>query len=273
MRVTPTRSTARAALAIAAAAISSSTLLTGNASAASPEVYAALGDSFAAGNGTRNPDMNLSCYRSSDSYGPEIAAERANTSLVFPACSGAVTDDVINTQSKALSSDTDWVTVSIGGNDIGFVDLILNCGTALDEPLCLAKVDEVNQRINQELGPKLDAAYTSIKQGAPNATVISVGYPRFFGSDLSCLDADGISPNEATALNGVADNLEAKIAERSKAAGIQHVNSIQQFTGHDICASAPYLNGKAEPTVADAYHPSPEGYSNGFKPLIRKIMG
>lgn len=244
-----------------------------SAGAAITEEYAALGDSFASGNGTRNPDLNLGCYRSSDAYGPEIAAERASTTLVFPACGGAVTDDVINTQSKSLTAETDWVTVSIGGNDVGFAELLLNCGGSFDEPLCLAKVDEVNHRIETELGPKLDAAYASILQGAPNASVISIGYPRFFGSDISCPDADGFTPNEVSALNGLADNLEAKIADRSRAAGIQHINPTQQFTGHDICSSTPYLNGKAELNLADAYHPSPEGYSNGFKPLIRKIMG
>lgn len=260
-----------------ALALVASTSLVGvsiqGAGAAATEEYAALGDSFASGNGTRKPDLHLTCYRSSDAYGPEIAAERASTTLVFPACGGAVTDDVINTQSKSLTAETDWVTVSIGGNDVGFAELILNCGGYLDEPLCLAKVDEVNQRIDTELGPKLDAAYASIKQGAPNAAVISVGYPRFFGADISCPDADGITPNEATALNALADNLEAKVAERSSAAGIQHINPTQQFTGHDVCSSTPYLNGKAELNAADAYHPSPEGYSNGFKPLIRKIMG
>lgn len=260
------------ALAVAAAG-SPLALSTASAATAASEEYAALGDSFASGNGTRNPDLDLGCYRSSDAYGPEIAAERADTTLVFPACGGAVTDDVINTQSTSLTAGTDWVTVSIGGNDVGFAELLLNCGGAFDEALCLAKIDEVNQRIDQELGPKLDAAYASIEQGAPNATVISVGYPRFFGSTLGCLDADGITPTEAAALNGVADNLEAKIAERSRAAAIEHIDPIKQFTGHDVCATSPYLNGKAEFNVADAYHPSPEGYRNGFKPLIRAIMG
>ncbi|TQL70083.1 lysophospholipase L1-like esterase [Nocardioides albertanoniae] len=244
-----------------------------SAQAAASEEYAAVGDSFAAGNGTRNPDLSLACSRSSDAYGPQIAAERASTTLVFPACGGAVTGDVVNTQSKSLSAETDWVTISIGGNDIGFAELLLSCGSSFDEPSCLAKVDEVNQRIDTELGAKLDAAYDSVKQGAPGATVISIGYPRFFGADISCPDADGISPNEATALNGLADNLEAEIADRSRVAGIQHINPIQQFSGHDICSSSPFLNGKAELSATDAYHPSPEGYSNGFKPLIRKIMG
>ncbi|MGH3351882.1 MAG: SGNH/GDSL hydrolase family protein [Nocardioides sp.] len=272
MSPTLSRVITSSAAAIAAAG-SLIAISTQSAGAAITEEYAALGDSFASGNGTRNPDINLGCYRSSEAYGPEIAAERASTTLVFPACGGAVTDDVINTQSKSLTAETDWVTVSIGGNDVGFAELLLNCGGSLDEPLCLAKADEVNQRIDTDLGPKLDTAYASIKQGAPNAGVISIGYPRFFGSDISCLDADGITPNEATALNGLADNLEAKVADRSRAAGIQHINPIQQFAGHDICSSTPYLNGKAELNAADAYHPSPEGYSNGFKPLIRKIMG
>jgi lysophospholipase L1-like esterase len=241
--------------------------------AAATEEYAALGDSYASGTGARNPDLDPTCVRSSDAYGPEIATERAATSLVFPACAGAETPDVVKSQVSSLSAATDWVTVSIGGNDVGFIELILSCGTELDEPMCLQKVEEVNGKIDQELGPKLDAAYDAIKTNAPNARVISIGYPRPFGDNLDCLDADGITPNEATALNGLVDNLEAKIAERSSAAGIGHINPIKQFTGHDICARTAFLNGKMEPTLVDAYHPSPEGYSDGFKPLIRSIMG
>ncbi|MBA0127126.1 SGNH/GDSL hydrolase family protein [Haloechinothrix sp. YIM 98757] len=241
--------------------------------AASTDEYAALGDSAASGNGTRNPDLDLECYRSSDAYGPLIEEERTDTSLVFPACQGAETPDIVKDQSKHLSEDTDYVTVSIGGNDIGFADIILNCANHWDEEQCLETVDDANRKIEEELPDKLDAAYAAITDNAPDATVMSVGYPRFFSDDVSCADADGISPAEGEALNGLADNLDAKIAERSDAAGITYIGVIEQFTGHDVCADDPYVNGKVEPNVADMYHPSPAGYRDGYKPLIRDVMG
>ena len=242
------------------------------AQAAPTEEYVAMGDSAASGNGTRRADLSLSCYRSSRAYGPMIAAARPDTALKFPACQGAETPD-IPTQARSLSTATRWVTVSIGGNDIGFGDLIVNCTGHWDEATCLSTVNTVNARIRDELGPKLDRAYATIKSSAPNATVMTIGYPRFFGPTLTCPDADGTTPTEATALNGVADNLDAKIADRSRAAGFTHISVIGTFTGHDVCASVPYINGKSEFNAADTYHPSPEGHRYGFMPLIRKIMG
>ncbi|WP_034274621.1 SGNH/GDSL hydrolase family protein [Haloechinothrix halophila] len=256
--------------AVAAATVA---LAAAPAHGASSEEYVAMGDSAASGNGTRLPDLSLSCYRSSKAYGPMIAEERADTTLSFPACQGAETGDIVNAQVTSLSAETDWVTVSIGGNDIGFADLILNCMNHWDEAKCLATVDDVNRKIEEELPAKLDKAYAAINDAAPNATVMTIGYPRFFGDDISCPDADGSTAKEAEALNGVADNLDAAIADRSAAAGFTHVSVIEQFTGHDMCADLPYVNGKMELNAADAYHPSPEGYKDGFKPLIRDIMG
>lgn len=243
------------------------------AAAAPADQYAALGDSFASGNGTRNPDLDLVCYRSSDAYGPLIEDERADTELTFPACQGAETADIVNDQVKHMSEETDYVTVSIGGNDVDFIELVLNCMNHFDEQKCLETVDEVNRKIEEKLPDLLDQAYAAITDNAPNATVMSIGYPRFFGDDVSCLDADGINSTEAEALNGVADNLDSTIGERSDAAGITFISVIEQFTGHDVCADDPYINGKVELDPLDAAHPSPAGYSDGFKPLIRDVMG
>lgn len=59
---------------------------------------------------------------------------------------------------------------------------------------------------------------------------MSVGYPRIFGDDVSCRDADGINETEAAVLNGVVDNLDATIGERSAAAGITFISAIEQYT-------------------------------------------
>lgn len=247
---------------------------TGPATAAPPsDEYVAMGDSYASGNGTGNRDLDYSCYRSSDAYGPIIAEEREQTALTFTACGGDTTDDVLANQVGALSADTDYVTLSIGGNDVGFVDLILNCWGYYDQASCLATADEVNDRIDNELPAKLDKTHAAIQASAPDATVMQVGYPRAFGDDVSCSQADGIDPTEAAALNGVADNLERVISERAAANGVTYLSVIEAFTGHDVCADDPYLVGKWAWDAADVYHPSKAGHRDGFMPLVRAVMG
>ncbi|MBD3782203.1 MAG: SGNH/GDSL hydrolase family protein [Micrococcales bacterium] len=242
------------------------------AAAAEPDQYVALGDSYAAGNGTGWPDLSLSCYRSSLAYAPLVAKARPNTSLSFRACSGAKTGDVTGGQTAALSPATDFVTVSIGGNDVGFVDLILSCFSTWDEPLCRATVSSVNRKIDTQLPAKLDATYADIRTRAPGAEVIVVGYPKPFGTDVSCSQASGVNSRESVLLDDVAAHLDRVVAARAAAAGFTYLDPVPAFTGHDVCAPTPFVWGKRT-GLLDIYHPTRAGYRDGFAPLVRAAMG
>src|SRR5882672_5021375 len=101
--------------------------LAATASAAAASQYVALGDSYSSGVGTRVfYSESGSCKRSPEAYGPKIAAARGYT-LSFQACSGAKTTDVNGKQLGTLSGSTALVTITIGGNDAGFSNVILNC--------------------------------------------------------------------------------------------------------------------------------------------------
>ncbi len=233
--------------------------------------YVALGDSFSSGNGTFLPDRSLSCYRSSRAYPVLVAAQRPNTDLVFRACSGAQTDDVVAEQVPALDAGTDLVSITIGGNDIGFLDLILACAGTFS-PTCSRTVASANSRIANDLPGRLDTVYAAIRATAPNAQVVVLGYGRFFGADLSCSAARGITGTEAGLLNGVADNLDSVIAARAGAAGLTYRSAIGPFTGHDVCAADPWLNGR-NLSIPDIFHPTRSGHRNGYAPLVRSVIG
>lgn len=242
-----------------------------SASAATPDEYAALGDSYSAGNGAFSTNLDWSCGRNTYAYAPRVAAARPNTNLTFVACQGAVTDDVISEQVDALSADTDYVTMTIGGNDVGFANLIINCAGSWS-PGCEGAADASKAKITDELPAKLDAAYAAIRGKAPNATVVILGYARMFGRDLTCAAASGISADEAVWANEVADLLDATIADRVAAAGFTYRSQIQAFKGHDVCARDPWLNGKSW-SIADGYHPTRSGYANGMAPAVRSVIG
>lgn len=256
------------------AAVSGALALPGTAGAAAPsDEYVALGDSYSSGNGTGSADLNYGCYRSSSAYAPIIAAQRRRTSLVFRACSGATTVDVVNNQIGALSAATDYVTFTAGGNDVGFVDLILNCWGSYDQSQCLATADEVNRKIDDVLPARLDTLHAAVDAAAPDALVMQLGYGRPFGANLGCAQANGITSAERTALNGVVDHLDSTIAERAAANGVTYLSAIGAFTGHDVCASDPWLVGKYAWDVRDVYHPTSSGHRNGYVPLVRALMG
>lgn len=232
--------------------------------------YVAMGDSYASGNGTFAPDLDDTCYRSSKAYPPLVATALGNTKLTFVACSGATTADIIGGQDRALSRKTTHVTISIGGNDVGFSDLIRSCVFGGDST-CKTAVDSTNTAITSQLPAKLSSTYAAIKARAPKATIVIVGYPRVFNaSNVSCSQANGISGIEAGWLNEVSDNLDNAIKTAATTADVAYVDPNSTFAGHDVCASDPYVNGIG-PLLTDSrsvYHPTVDGHAQGFEPLV-----
>ncbi len=76
--------------------------------------YVALGDSLSSGTGTRTY-FDAARQESGPADPSLVDAQRPNTALVLVACSGARTADVLSSQVASLTSDTRWVTITIGG--------------------------------------------------------------------------------------------------------------------------------------------------------------
>src|SRR5436190_14803529 len=88
--------------------------------------YVALGDSYSSGTGTRTY-YDSNCQKSIYSYPYLVHNAHTAWTFVHAACGGAKTGDVLNTQSSSLTSGTNWVTYTIGGNDAGFSSVITEC--------------------------------------------------------------------------------------------------------------------------------------------------
>ena len=97
------------------------------ASAATPN-YVALGDSYSSGVGSGSYiSSSGNCLRSTKAYSALWAAAHSPSSYASVACSGATTNDVINNQVGTLSASTSLVSITIGGNDVGFSSVLENC--------------------------------------------------------------------------------------------------------------------------------------------------
>ncbi|HEX6352377.1 SGNH/GDSL hydrolase family protein [Actinophytocola sp.] len=241
---------------------------TGQAQAAAGP-YTALGDSYSSGVGTRTYYSDSgSCYRGPQAFPVQVAA-RLGAPLTFVACSGAKVPDVLN-QLGGLNTSTAFVTVSVGGNDAGFADVITRC--ALPWPwTCTTQINNANNYIRNTLPGALDNLYTQIRAKAPNATVAVVGYPRLFNGQ-ECNALARISPSEQTALNNTADLLATTIGGRAAAHGFRFVDVRTAFTGHAVCDNVEWLNGLSNP-VLESYHPNPAGQTAGYTPLVASALG
>ena len=96
----------------------------GSGPAATSTSYVALGDSYSSGVGTGSYTLSSTCKRGVYAYPYLYTQRHAGTSLTFVACSGAKTSDVLATQVQSVTKSTTLVTMTIGGNDIGFANLI-----------------------------------------------------------------------------------------------------------------------------------------------------
>jgi lysophospholipase L1-like esterase len=173
-----------------------------------------MGDSFAAGYGiaptTDKPVAG--CGQSQIDY-PHQVAKELGMQLTDVSCAGAVTANLVSTpqstssgtapaQLAALGRDTKVVTITIGGNDLGFLTTTASCITlfakgpllTVNEPNCRTSLvkngkDILAERIS---GPLLSGtglapggltrAFAAVKAAAPNAKVFVVGYPTIMPS-------------------------------------------------------------------------------------------
>lgn len=243
---------------------------------AAAERYVAMGDSYSAGTGSSSYDLDNDCQRSSKAYGPLIKGDLgAGSSFRFIACSGARINHILNSaqnanpaQSSVLGTDTLDVTVSIGGNDAGFGDVLLRCGMPLVS--CDGDIDAAQDYIRNTMPGRLDDAYARIRLRAPNARVGVVGYPRLFpanGDD--CSAATFFSAGEIARLNQTADMLADVARDRARAHGFAFIDSRPAFLGHAWCEDE-WINGLSNPTNK-SYHPNDRGYV-GYAGIARGAM-
>jgi lysophospholipase L1-like esterase len=240
----------------------------GAPAAAGADNYVALGDSFSSGVGTGSYTLSSSCRRGVFAYPWLVAQQRPNTALTFVACSGATTGDVMASQIASVTAATTIVTVTIGGNDIGFSNLIVQC-TLTD---CSSALDRTRATLTTFLGPRLDTVYAAIRSRALGARAVVLGYPRIFSS-AGCLGTLGITSTERTKANQLADALDALTAARGAAAGLTYKSAVLPFTGHAVCSSSPWLNGLNLFNTVESYHPNRNGNSLGYAPLVRSVVG
>jgi lysophospholipase L1-like esterase len=240
---------------------------------AAPQRYVALGDSYSSGTGTGRYALARTCERSRDAYPALVAARRPKLQLVFAACSGATTSDVLATQVQRLNAATRWVTITIGGNDAGFIGVITACAGSDTVRGCGRAVSRAREHVRNVLPRKIDRVLREIRRRAPDARVIVLGYPRLFAGG-NCDPRTSFTRSEIAALNRGAEQLRDTLRARVRAARgrVRFADAIPAFAGHGICSGADWINGVVG-RLGDSFHPNRAGYRDGYTPLVLRAMG
>ncbi|NNG19862.1 SGNH/GDSL hydrolase family protein [Naumannella sp. ID2617S] len=230
--------------------------------------YVALGDSYSAGDGGGDYIIDGTiCFRSPNSFAGQLAAKKG-LELDLQACSGAVTADMPK-QYPALSTGTDFVTLTVGGNDVGFAPVVIECMKPSWWGNCDKAVNEAEAKGDNVLPAKLASVYAAVKSRAPRAKIVVAGYPRLFnGQDCSWVTF--FTAHEMERMNNAADRLNAQIKKAATSAGLTFVDVTQPFMGHAICDSQPYLHNVTA-LAMESFHPNTAGYTayaNAISPAL-----
>jgi len=223
--------------------------------------YVALGDSYSAGTGSTSDYLN-DCDQSTAAYPYLYQQAQSPSSFSFQACSGATAPDIESGQLSALGSGTGLVSLTDGGDDVGFSTVMEDC-VLYSQSTCLSAITSAEKQATTTLPGTLDTLYTDIRHDAPNAQVVVMGYPELYDLSQSS-DCSGLSTKSRTALNGAADTLDSVIATQvAKYSGFTFADVRGYFSGHEICDSDSWINSVTWP-ITDSYHPTAEGQADAY---------
>jgi hypothetical protein len=267
-----------------------------------PRKYVALGDSFSSGEG--NPSFEAGtdidsgvnknlCHRSPVAY-PRVLETKAYLNLTnFVACAGATTTNITNSgqwgedrQIDALSQSTDIVTLTIGGNNVGFGDFATAC-TVGDCHSGTQVYADISTSITSDLPSKLADTYEAVDNATSNdADIYVLGYPDLSRSGLpdllnsTCTFLNGGSPGRVNSLAvyEIESLLNTTIQQAVSDYGSSKFHYINPnvtgspFEDHDLCSMESYFNAlQLPPNIPYTYHPNTAGH-NAYSIVMQNIV-
>jgi hypothetical protein len=250
--------------------------------------YAALGDSYAAGPLIPNQLAPLGCLKSSNNYA-HLAAASIGLTLHDATCSGAETEDMTEAQNvtpgpnppqfDVLDGETGVVSLTIGGNDIGFSEVAESCitlnpfATPCKDKYMAGGKDQLAERI-AETAPKVATVLQEIHELAPAAEVYVVNYPAIFPeTGFGCWPQMPIGWGDVPYLRSTQKGLNAMLATQAAANEATLVNWYSASIGHDACKSSskrwvePLIPG----SLAAPIHPNKTGMQGGAAALVAAV--
>ena len=249
------------------ATIAAPLALANPASAASSVRYVALGDSYSSGLGADSyTSESGACKRSTNAYPALWAANNAPASYASVACSGATTTDVVNSQLAAVTSTTTLVSITIGGNDVGFANIMTTC-VLYGTTECVNAVQAAENKAQSTLPGLLDNVYNGIRSRAPSARVVVLSYPVFYQLDTFCV---GLSTQSRTKIDEGINLVDGVISQAAARHGFVFADVRSIFVGHQLCSyGSKWLHALNITDINISYHPTAAGQSGGYYPVFR----
>ncbi|WP_049578048.1 SGNH/GDSL hydrolase family protein [Nocardiopsis sp. SBT366] len=251
--------------------------------------YVSLGDSYSSGDGAGEYEEGTAepgeCWRSEHAY-PRVIEEEFSFdgALGFYACSSHKGSDMLSqvgtpeSQLERVTEHTSLVTVGIGGNDLGFIPVLRTCimrMPLLERTACTDQEDEVIERMDA-FEETLTEVLGQIRDRAPDARVLVLGYPRLFPEQPPGMYYT-LSQSDQLWLNSVAQRFNDRIRDTAyqvdgdvygsrQVGSVEFVNVFTALKGHEVSEDDAWLNGIVLGQLGEglrvdraSFHPTAQG--------------
>jgi hypothetical protein len=238
--------------------------------------YVALGDSYSSGegvapylSGTGDPeDGGDNCHRSRDAYAMQIEFAHS-VRRRFRACSGARIRDMYAPQvtdggrnrlgaqlgPDVLGRDVGLITITIGGNDLGFARVLQHCAVhayCLDDSFDDGFDDgrksgltlrEWAQREMPHVVGRSSELLRRLRRDAPNARILVLGYPNLFWTSWGdvvakdCIVQFVFGQKEVNPLLELQADFSESVAAAAVVVGAEFIWTAPIFEGHEPCGA------------------------------------
>lgn len=259
--------------------------------------YVALGDSFATGSGLGSY-LDTTCYQSKYGYPVVLSTSSTSTTrdVTSYVCNGATSAGTATTNSvakqlakftgtTAAAAGVTLVTLTVGGNDLGFVSAMTKCVTG---SIDCDKDPNVTGPIASGLSNlpgTIAANVTAIRGTFKNARIQVTGYPQLFQNPTSAQckvgTVLGILPlymkaSETAYLDTETGLLNAAINQGVTQSGdtnVGFVDVVPTFGAHGLClgSTKSWIQSYSSSNTVGAFHPNQNGQKLGYATRIAEV--
>lgn len=247
----------------------------------------ALGSSFAAGPGIE-PIENKAAGRSLNNYAHQLA-KKLNADLIDVSVSGATLLNILNEkqgtvwesfepQVNSIPPDADIVTLTAGGNDIGYIQGLMydSFMAYLGPAKYLFSSEPAPPKLNlDQLTDRFLTVLDKIHAISPKAKVYLVEYLTIIGSETQPGKDTPLNAEQIQHHDGIAKLLAQAYVNAAQARSwVVHVPVADESTNHALGSEVSWMNGFTIPMLwsgAAPYHPNLAGHTAIARMLYQRV--
>jgi len=247
-----------------------------------------LGSSFAAGPGIL-PYALKSAGRSSKNYASLLSSHFKYTHTDL-SVSGATLPNILSVeqiffgtpfppQLQGVTADADIVTITAGGNDLGYIGGLIKDGLASSWWGWLLGwlIPEREKVGKEEVVERFIATLDAVHKKAPNAKIFLVEYLTLLGPNIRPGKDVTLSVQKVKHHQDVAETLHQAyvLAADARGSWVELVDVAERSKEHGLGSQEPWVEGLSWGTLwrKNAFHPNEKGMRAVADMLIEKLEG